>query len=299
MFVPKNTGSRRSFALSRRQPKSLMIVLMALMVFIFANATFTFADTKINATVDEQAKRNLTNYVYGQMSQNTYAVEGGGTIDGTDLFVGKGQTGYDLDEDAFNTLTSKAQTEAVGDIASISQEAIGNEKADGVSQSTVTRWWKELQTKQGVGSKFMNEILKNAKPDFVAANNILQPFSGPIGIIIGCLVVITMALLGLSMAADIMYITLPPIRMLVADDDNGDKPAKSKIFSYDALYAVKAVEEESDSGKGGGKQSLGIYLRRRIGALILLGICLLYLVNGQLYTLVGWILDLLRGFLKF
>ena len=73
----------------------------------------------------------------------------------------------------------------------------------------------------------------------------------------------------------------------------------SDLFSYDALYAVKSVEEEGDGGKGRGKQSLGIYLRRRIGALILLGICLLYLVNGQLYTLVGWILDLLRGFLKF
>lgn len=294
MYV-QNSGTKRNV----RQPKTLVLTMFLLLVFMLSTVTFTFADTKINATVDEQAKRNLTNYVYGQMSQNSYEVEGGGSIDGTDLFVGKGQTGYDLDEDAFNTLTSKAQTEAVGDIASISQEAIGNEKAEGVSQSTVTRWWKELQTKQGVGSKFMNEILKNAKPDFVAANNILQPFSGPLGIIIGMVVVITMALLGLSMAADIMYITLPPVRMLVDDDENGDKPVKSKIFSYDALYAVKAVEEEGDSGKGGGRQSLGIYLKRRIKHLILLGICLLYLVNGQLYTLVGWILDLLRGLLKF
>ena len=279
MFVKKNTGVVSYTGVYRKKKRSVVLATLLIMVFILANAVFAFADTKINATVDEQAKRNLTNYVYGQMSQNSYEVEGGGSIDGTDLFVGKGQTGYDLDEDAFNTLTSKAQTEAVGDIAQISQEAIGNEKADGVSQSTVTRWWKELQTKQGVGSKFMNEILKNAKPDFVAANNILQPFSGPIGIVIGILVVSTMALLGLSMAADIMYITLPPIRLLVADDDNGDKPAKSKIFSYDALYAVKSVEEEGDGGKGRGKQSLGIYLRRRIGALILLGICLLYLVN--------------------
>ena len=62
--------------------------------------------------------------------------------------------------------------------------------------------------------------------------------------------------------------------------------------------AVK-VAEESDSSDGNKKQALGIYLKRRIFMLILLGICLLYLVQGQIYTFVGWILDLVSGFLGF
>lgn len=283
----------------RGRMRMSLVTAVLLVLVMMLNVAGVFADTKANATADEQAKRQLTSYVYGQMSQNEYDVDGGGKIQGADLFEGNAQDGYDLDEDAFGTMTSKAQTDAVSDIATLSNEAIDSDKADGVSESTVTNWWKELQQKNGVGSKFMNEILKNTKPDFVAANKIYQPFSGPISIAIGVVVVLLMALLGLSMAADIAYITLPPVRTLVADGEGDGKPQKSKIFTYDAIYAVRAVEEESDNSRGGGKQSLGIYLKRRIFALILLGICLLYLVQGQLYTAVGWILDLVSGFLGF
>lgn len=291
----------KKVAVAKRNPKTRYIMTILLMaVMMFANATSVFADTKASSTADQQAKIALQNYTYGQMSQNEYDVDGGGKIDGKDLFTGSPTEGYDLDEDAFQTMTSKAQTQAVEDIATYSNEAIDNDKAQGVSESTVTNWWKELQSKPGVGSKFMNEILKNTKPDFVTANKIYQPFSGLVSTLIGVVVVLIMALLGLNMAADIAYITLPPVRILVADGDGGEgKPAKSKIFSYDAIYAVRAVEEESDSSRGGGRQSLGIYLKRRIFALILLGICLLYLVQGQLYTAVGWLLDLVSGFLGF
>lgn len=283
----------------RNKNRLYVFTMLALLMVMLINVSGVFAETKADATADEQAKKQLTSYVYGQMSQNEYEVDGGGSIQGADLFEGSPSDGYDLDEDAFQTMTSKAQTEAVSDIATLSNEAVGSDKADGVTESTVTNWWKELQQKNGVGSKFMNEILKNTKPDFVAANKIYQPFSGPISIAIGVVVVLLMAFLGLSMAADIAYITLPPVRMLVADGEGDGKPQKSKIFTYDAIYAVRAVEEESDNARGGGKQALGIYLKRRIVALILLGICLLYLVQGQLYTAVGWILDLVSGFLGF
>ena len=70
------------------------------------------------------------------------------------------------------------------------------------------------------------------------------------------------------------------------------------MFSDDALYAVKVAEESSDAG-GSKKQALGVYLKRRIPMLVLLGICLLYLVSGSIYTLVGYILDLVSGFIGF
>ena len=280
--------------------KSLAFVVVFSLIFTMMMSVFTvFADKKINASEAENAKRDLTNYVYSELSQNQYPVDGGGYLQGSELFDGSATEGYDLQESEFQTLTSAAQTELVGDIAQESKNAV--EEKDNVSDSTVQNWWKELQTKKGVGSKFMNEILKNTKPDFVTANAIYQPFSGPVSTVIGIIAVLLMAFLGVVMVSDIAYIALPPVRMLVADEDNGKggKPGKSKIFSYDAIYAVKCAEENSDGGSGGGKQALGIYFKRRIFMLILLGICLLYLVQGQLYTLVGYILDIVSGFLGF
>lgn len=280
--------------------KSFVLTILAMICVLMIGTLSVFADTKAKATQDEQAKRNLTTYVYGQMSQNEYEVDGGGSLSGSELFEGSPTDGYDLQEDEFTSLTSSAQTEVVEDIADNSYDAIDSDKADGVTESTVQNWWKELQTKDGVGSKFMNEILKNTKPDFVTANAIYQPFSGLVGTALGLLAVVIMAFLGIVMVADISYIVLPPVRNLVADDDNErGKVVKSKVFSHDAIYAVQCAEDTSDGGSGGGKQALGIYLKRRIVALILLGICLMYLIQGQVYTAVGWVLDLLRGFLTF
>ena len=280
--------------------KSFVLTILAMICVLMIGTLSVFADTKAEATQDEQAKRNLTTYVYGQMSQNEYEVDGGGSLSGSELFEGSPTDGYDLQEDEFTSLTSSAQTEVVEDIADNSYDAIDSDKADGVTESTVQNWWKELQTKDGVGSKFMNEILKNTKPDFVTANAIYQPFSGLVATVLGLLAVLIMAFLGIVMVADISYIVLPPVRNLVADDDNErGKVVKSKVFSHDAIYAVQCAEDTSDGGSGGGKQALGIYLKRRIVALILLGICLMYLIQGQVYTAVGWVLDLLRGFLTF
>lgn len=283
-----------------KRSKSFVLTILAMICVLMIGTLSVFADTATQATQDEQAKRNLTTYVYGQMSQNKYEVDGGGSLSGSDLFEGSPTDGYDLQEDEFQSLSNSAQTQVVEDIAENSYDAVDSDKAEGVTESTVQNWWKELQTKNGVGSKFMNEILKNTKPDFVTANAIYQPFSGLVGTILGLLSILICALLGIVMAADICYITLPPVRNFVAEDDNSNgKIAKSKIFSHDAIYAVQCAEDTSDGGSGGGKQALGIYLKRRIFALILLGVCLIYLLNGALYVFVGWILSLLNGFLGF
>lgn len=279
--------------------KLVALIMMLAMVFtVYVSNTVVFASSNVQATQDELAKRILTVTVQGKLQQEKYEVDGGGFISGSDLFEGNTNDGFTLKEDEFGTLTSAAQTRLVGDIARESKNAIKTEEE--VSESTVQNWWRELQTLDGVGSKFLNEILKNTKPDFVTANAIYQPFSGVVGTVMGLLAVLLMAFLGIVIVLDICYIALPPVRNFVADGDGGNgKIAKSKLFSYDAIYAVQCAEQNSDGGSGSGKQALGIYLKRRAIMFIILGICLLYLVQGQLYTAVGWLLDLLRGFLGF
>lgn len=276
-------------SVTKRVVSCLLVVLMMLVGSMSVLA--------VDSSQEAQAKRELTVYVQSQLSSNDYAAEGGGYIAGSDLFTGSATDGYDLDEDEFGKLTSSAQTELVKDIADKSYDA--EESLANVSDDTIQGWWKELQTKEGAGSKFLNVILQNTKPDFVTANKIYEPFSGPISTVIGVIAVLGMALLGVVLVADIFYIVIPPVRMLVSDDgDTGSKKSASKIFSDDAIYSVKVAEESSDAG-GNKKQALGVYLKRRIPMLILLGICLMYLVAGKIYTLVGYILDLVSGFVGF
>ena len=267
--------------LSRRY---FIVLCMALTMLISSIPVF--------AVTEEVAMNSLTSYVATKMLSNEYSMENGGTLKGSDLFEGSTSDGYDLNEDEFQKLSSKAQSEVVSDIAKYSNEAVESDDIEGVEESTVQTWWKQLQTKQGVGSKFMNEILKNTKPDFVTANRIYKPFSGPISTFIGIFVVFTMGLLGLVMAADIAYIVIPPFRLLVSENNEKGRLPKSKIFSSAAIKAVEVAEQ-------GDGQALGYYFKKRFWELIILGICLMYLVQGQLYTFVGYILDLVSGFLGF
>ena len=146
-----------------------MVTLCMMICMMFATTSFA-----ANSTVStEQAQKNLTTYVQGKMASNTYELEGGGYIAGSTLFTGSATEGYDLDESQFQLLTSASQSDCVSDIAMYSNEATENNDAGtgtnaaGVSEQTVQTWWKQLQQKDGVGSKFLNTILENTKPDFV------------------------------------------------------------------------------------------------------------------------------------
>ena len=108
------------------------------------------------------------------------------------------------------------------------------------------------------------------------------------------------------MVLDLSYMCIPAFRMMLSGDGatgngtgNGSKP---KIISYEAVSAVQLAETGSGtSGQQGGtnKLAVGIYFKKRVVMLIVLGICLLYLIQGQIFALVSMILDLVSGFLGF
>ena len=239
-----------------------------------------------------------------------YKLSGGGTMQGKDLWV-DGKPG-DVDASKYALLTTGSQQDFVNDIIAATNKAISEESyvinkvtyyTDNVTNETATEWFRRLQTTEGIGPKLLTGFLSDTKPDFITANKIYSPFSSIVGTILGILAILGMSLLGVVLVSDVMYIALPPLQALVPPDGPREARAEgtsavaklSFIFSDDARYAVRTAMAE-ENGK---KQAYGIYLKRRVVMLILLGICLLYLVSGQIYSLVGKLLDLVSGFLGF
>lgn len=272
---------------------SKMILFSLTLSFIMT----LFLSMTVFAVTEEQAQKNLTIYVQGKMMNKDYSLDGGGSVKGKDLFSGSNANGFDLSEAQFGKLSSKAQSEVVADIANYSNEAVETQSSKGIEESTVNNWWKELQTKEGVGSKFLNEILKNTKPDFVSANKFWEPFNGPIGIALGIFAVGIMICLGFVIVMDLFYIGIPPFRMLVSENGDNGKVKTSNLVSHDAIWAVEQAENNNDANSG--RQALGLYMKKRIIMLVFMGIALLYLVQGQIYVFVGYILDIVSGTLGF
>ena len=150
----------------------------------------------------------------------------------------------------------------------------------------------------------MAALMSDTKPDYASANRIYQPFSGLVGTALGLISILIMSLLAVTMALDIAYIVIPSFQLLLdGGDDAGGGQAKgmSRIISQEARSAVKSVSDGGGGGQSGSgnKMAIGQYFKMRWKALIVLGICLLYLVQGQIYSFVAWVIDLVSGFLGF
>lgn len=279
-----------------RLTKSKSNFLIVIMVAVVMTISFLMMGFGVRA--DSTVTAGFSKEVYDKVKgdNKTYEKTGGGVVKAETL-IGTTDEGtvklYKINEATYSTLTSAEQSRFINDLNDYAN-AVVSANADKYSDETVTDWYQVLQQQEGVGSKMLNVILSQTKPDFVTANRIYKPFSGLVGTALGLGAVLIMAALGIVMVADIGYITLPPVR-LFAGEEGDRKGVKSYIFSHDATYAVQQAEN-NDGGDGNAKQALGIYFKRRVIMLILLGICLLYLVSGQIFGVVGKILDLVSGF---
>lgn len=216
-----------------------------------------------------------------------------------------------FNEATFEKLDRKSQSKAVDIVCEAAQEA-NNETNDTTgsrkfSDNDYQNWMTQIEQQKGIGSKLMTTLMKNTKPDFATANKLYEPFSGVVGTLLGVLAIILMAALALVMVLDLSYIAIPFVRNVLdgGSDGNGaggNGGVKSKFVSWEAFNAVQQVEGGGGaSGQQGGesKTAIGIYFKQRIIMLLILGLCLLYLVQGEIFTLVGYFMDLVSGFLGF
>lgn len=211
-----------------------------------------------------------------------------------------------LYEDNFKRLTNNSQRELITDLNGCAENVLKGKSKNGSTHSDeeYQDWVQKLQAQDGVGSRLISTLMANTKPDFASANRIYQPFSGTVGTVLGLVAVLLMAALAIVMVLDLSYIAIPFVRNLLdggsSDNGNSSGGIKSKFVSWEAYNAVQQVEAGGgNSGNGGGdnKTAVGIYFKKRIIMLLILGLCLLYLVQGEIFTMVGWFMDLVSGLL--
>lgn len=302
--------------MKKRTFKSVFIMLLTLVCMFVMPVMSASADSTGTADAQKRLEQAIEdgkvdpNGASGlDVSKNTYELQGGGTIAYGDV-VGppSGVENSTFDKGYVNSnftkLTSKSQEKLLTDMNSVADgvvEDTGSSNAI-VSDQTKTNWLTKLQQCNGVGTQLMNSILQNTKPDYATANRIYEPFSGIVGTCLALGAILIMAFLGITMVLDLSYIGIPAFRMMVGGDDKGGKDGKPKFISWEAVSAVTQAEG-GNGGSGqdgsGNKVAVGIYFKKRVIMLIVLGVCLLYLISGQIYTLVSWILDLVSGFLGF
>ena len=174
-------------------------------------------------------------------------------------------------------------------VMTIALDTINNSQ---ISKMNKTKLYNKVAELDESVSSLVRQLSDDVKVDVARGYNLIKPFSGVIGTILGVLCLAIFIMLGISIIIDIAFITLPFLQ--IALTDRIEQKKKVSIVSNEAVKAVEAAHNSSGTEY---INPMGYYLKHKVKQFIALGICLLYLVGGKIFDLMAQIIDLFQGWL--
>jgi hypothetical protein len=142
-------------------------------------------------------------------------------------------------------------------------------------------------------------IFEGSEADLFTAFKFFQPFAGPLGVVLGVGVIIIVVLLMASTVFDLVYIGVPVMRNYLTtkqEEKSGNAMAKPWGITNDAFSAINETEATLQNSDGKYKNAYVTYFKRRAFTYIILAICILYLMSGEIVGIISWLLNLVSGF---
>lgn len=189
---------------------------------------------------------------------------------------------------AFNNATEKSRKQVLGDL-------IKELHNSSVSEQSQQKLIDEMSASNGDVSRLLIPlVMDSTSADLFTAMKWINPILPIVRVIFGLGAIITAIVTIASTIMDLIFIGLPVGREFLENrqDQNGGK--KPPFVSADAVSVIRETESALDSS-GGYKNAYVMYFKRRILTYIVLAICLLYLVVGELGGLIAWLLNLGSG----
>lgn len=175
----------------------------------------------------------------------------------------------------------------------------GVENSD-LSQINKSRLYNFISNGDEATSQLFRQLSADVGADYAGVYHWLRKFWRPLNIVLGCMVWFMFLALGIVIAMDIAYITLPMFQLWVETGIARDEAAEKKkrvhlSVSEEARFAVKQAESTSGSGY---REPLGTYFGLKTKQLMALAVCILYLISGDIYKVIGSGIDMFIGFVK-
>ena len=174
---------------------------------------------------------------------------------------------------------------------------LGSISESTLTQNNKTKLYNFIQEQDTVVSNLVKRLSDDVGADFVAGYALFRPFAGVIGWALGLAAVTIFITLSLTIMLDISYLVIPAANM--AFSKLAEKELFTTGFKYDfiSLEAKKAYDEACASDGIRFKNAIGLYFGMKSKSLAALAICLVYLLNGQIFNVLASFMDLFTGFL--
>lgn len=255
----------------------------------------TSADASAMTGVITQTAQNLngsvTTYVPVVPDPQKLQVSGGvqPAKDTELLYMGASNT-LEFNVTAWQDATSQSQTAALTDFIKAMQQSSVSQQGQ---QDVINQM--EAQD-NSIQQMLIPIIMQGTSANLYTAMRVVAPFLPAVNLILGIGAFAIMLFLMLSTVVDLSFIGLPIFRESInrrSDDRNGGG-TRIPFVSHDAVSVVN--ETELDVGSAGGYKNVYLlYFKRRVITYIILSICILYLVVGELGGVVAWLLHMVNG----
>lgn len=161
-----------------------------------------------------------------------------------------------------------------------------------VSQTNRVKIYNFVSSQDTVISNLVKQLSDDVSADFVGAYSWFRPIAKVISVILGLFTMIVFALLAITICFDLAFLTIPVVNLFLSAKGKDGRPA---LVSLEADKAYKEALSINNSSK---INLLGAYFSMKSKMLIAMSICVLYLVRGEIFNLVGSFMDLFMGFVK-
>ena len=165
------------------------------------------------------------------------------------------------------------------------ETALLTTKESGLGTQIKNKVYNFIAEQDTTTSAAVKYLRSDASADFATAASWFKPFGSVFGVVLGLLSLFIFMFIGLSIMVDIAYMALPGVRVML----EGGKSGKPKWVSGEAYSSVK--ESEGGMQNSDYKGYMGLYFKRRVPSVIIMSIALGYLISGQIYDIIVYIID--------
>lgn len=281
--------------LAQKVHKSMMGMFVALILMLSFAPIAAFANTAVvkQPPITTAGIGGLCTAMTEMTKSDTNAfkvdlkADAKGQSPASEVFKCNSASGLEFDKQAFDNGTEKSRKKVMQNLVTSLKES----KMEDQHQQYVID---KLSSRDSDVSRMLIPIVMDStSADLYTALKWLSPLLPIVRVLFGIgAIVISILLIG-STIIDLCFIGLPIMRESM--NNNADsRGGKIPFVSSDAVSVIKETESSSDSS-GGYKNAYLVYFKRRAITYIILSICLLYLVLGELSGLIAWLLSLGDG----
>lgn len=174
---------------------------------------------------------------------------------------------------------------------------LGSISGSTLSQSNKTKLYNFVQEQDTVVSNLVKRLSDDVSADYIAGYAFFRPFAGAIGWALGLAAITIFITLSMTIMLDISYLVIPAVNMAFSRLEEKEIFKTGLNYRFISLEAKKAYDEACASDGIRFKNAIGLYFGMKSKSLAALAICLVYLLNGQIFNVLASFMDLFTGFL--